>query len=158
MSTNQSIYQQPPSVAKQDNIISRPTNNVSPGFTRSRKINSTIPNPAFTGKAQAPSVSPAPPPYKSNLQEEEKEEKEKTKIFKEAIKDKEKAEITSAIFAGSGKIAIIAAAVILIIAGIVLLWAFYISKTRSGKDALTSCDAGSNMANSSGDSAKSSKS
>lgn len=144
MSTNQSIYQQPPP-AKQSNIASRPVNNnVSPGFSKPRKIMSTVPNPAYIGNQKPITTQPK----NNNLQQEKIDALEKIEEMKDKAETKSADEVSNST---ARKYAMIFAAVVLVIAGVVLLWIFYISKSRSGKDCLTSSDAGANVANSSGE-------
>jgi hypothetical protein len=198
MSTNQSIYQQPPpayskvpTINKKGNYADTanvkekkiptpsappppPSNNVSPGFSRNRRLNlgsnynspiinieygpggygistgsQVYPNPAFQGTAQAPRVPTAP----NNLEQEKLQTFEKVEEMKDKADTKSADEMSNATVK---KYSIIFAALILIIAGVVLLWAFYVSKTRSAKDAFTSSDAWTNSANSSGEWAQSS--
>ncbi len=200
MSTNQSIYQQPPSAYTKNpqnkvkpsiipnnvspGFVKNPQNkvkpsiipnNVSPGFVKTRQFGKgniykspitninygegsyspdtsgqTYINPAYIGTSRP---SAAPLKTKPNLEEEKIQGLEKIEEMKSKAEIKSADEMSNS---ATRKYAIIFAAVVLVITGVVLLWEFYISKSRSGKDVLTSSDAGANVANSSGKWAESS--
>ena len=147
MSTTQSIYQRPPLV-KQTPVTNNSSNNVSAGFSRPRQILANQP------PISPPKPVPKPIPLQTSNQTD-LQSKEQTLLKIEEMKAQaEEKSAQEASNAGIKKYAIIGAIVILFVAGLALMWVFYISKTRSAKAAFTSSDGCANSANSSGDCAK----